>query len=197
MFAKDYNEKYDFSGKKIEELQPNELSILRGLLEMLPEGVNYTITRTDTKQHFDYIDEFVDDMIEDFFNVSDEDYENLVGKCFVRQDKREVIKVVGMTDDEKINFLFERYIKHADDTWDKDDFNWLQDEVHGKYPNKEYEKYCLTDQTNMNISSESMYMLGKDGNLYVDVTCGNDYDVYVPLKNAAFDLIREEAFGTF
>ena len=87
MFAKDYNEKYDFRRKNVEDLTPNELSILQGLLEMLPNGVDYTITRTDTKQYFDHIDVFVDDMMEDYFNVPDREIEALVGKCFMNEDK--------------------------------------------------------------------------------------------------------------
>ena len=37
-----------------------------------------------------------------------------------------------------------------------------------KHP--EYKTYCITPYTDMNICSESMFLLGKDGNLYVDTT---------------------------
>lgn len=194
MLAKDYNEKYDFHKRKVEELLPNELSILQGLLEdMLPEGVTYKITRSDTGQVYDYVDMFVEDMIEGYFDVSEDDIKKLVGTCFMNEDKTSVVEIVGMTD-KKDEFLFEKYEKWGgDDSWHCQDYNWLQDSVYGKYPDEALKKYCLTDQTDMNIASENMFMVGKDGNLYVDRTCGNDYIIYKPIKTTTFKLIKEEA----
>lgn len=194
MLAKDYNEKYDFHKRKVEELLPNELSILQGLLEdMLPEGVTYKITRSDTGQVYDYVDMFVEDMIEGYFDVSEDDIKKLVGTCFMNEDKTSVVEIVGMTD-KKDEFLFEKYEKWGgDDSWHCQDYNWLQDSVYGKYPDEALKKYCLTDQTDINIASENMFMVGKDGNLYVDRTCGNDYIIYKPIKTTTFKLIKEEA----
>ena len=45
----------------------------------------------------------------------------------------------------------------------------------------------------MNIGSESMFHLGKDSNLYVDITCGGDYDIYKPISSIRFELIKSEA----
>ena len=194
MLAKDYNEKYDFHKRKVEELLPNELSILQALLEdMLPEGVTYKITRNDTGQVYDYVDMFVEDMIEGYFDVSEDDIKKLVGTCFMNEDKTSVVEIVGMTD-KKDEFLFEKYEKWgSDDSWHCQDYNWLQNSVYGKYPDDALKKYCLTDQTDMNIASENMFMVGKDGNLYVDMTCGNDYIIYKPIKTTTFKLIKEEA----
>lgn len=194
MLAKDYNEKYDFHKRKVEELLPNELSILQALLEdMLPEGVTYKITRNDTGQVYDYVDMFVEDMIEGYFDVSEDDIKKLVGTCFMNEDKTSVVEIVGMTD-KKDEFLFEKYEKWgSDDSWHCQDYNWLQNSVYGKYPDEALKKYCLTDQTDMNIASENMFMVGKDGNLYVDMTCGNDYIIYKPIKTTTFKLIKEEA----
>jgi hypothetical protein len=47
----------------------------------------------------------------------------------------------------------------------------------------------------MNIASEEMYHLGKDGKLYVDISCGGDYDEFGPLSSVNFELIREEAIN--
>lgn len=194
MLAKDYNEKYDFHKRKVEDLLPNELSILQGLLEdMLPEGVTYKITRSDTGQVYDYVDMFVEDMIEGYFDVSEDDIKKLVGTCFMNEDKTSVVEIVGMTD-KKDEFLFEKYEKWgSDDSWHCQDYNWLQNSVYGEYPNETLKKYCLTDQTDMNIASEDMFMVGKDGNLYIDRTCGNDYIIYKPIKTTTFKLIKEEA----
>ena len=194
MLAKDYNEKYDFHKRKVEELLPNELSILQALLEdMLPEGVTYKITRSDTEQVYDYVDMFVEDMIEGYFDVSEDDIKKLVGTCFMNEDKTSVVEIVGMTD-KKDEFLFEKYEKWGSDvSWHCQNYNWLQNSVYGKYPDETLKKYCLTDQTDMNIASENMFMVGKDGNLYVDMTCGNDYIIYKPIKTTTFKLIKEEA----
>ena len=141
---------------------------------------------------FDYIDVFVDDMMEDYFNVPDKDIEALVGKCFMNEDKTVAVKIVGMSDD-AIQFLYEKFEKWNDGSWHCDSYNWLQDSVYGKYPRPELEKYCLTPQTNMNIAAEEMFLVGRDGNLYVDVTCGNDYVIYKPIKETTFELIKNEA----
>ena len=192
MLSTDYNEKYDFKGKKVEELSLKELSILQGLLEMLPEGVTYTITRTDTKQQFDYIDTFIEDMNEAFFDVPDKDIEKLVGTCFINDAKDEVVKIVGMSD-EAYKFLYEKYEKWSDGEWHCENYNWLQDSVYGQFPDEKLKKYCLTPQTNMNIASESMFQVGRDGNLYIDVTCGFDYEIYKPMKLSTFELIKNNA----
>ena len=44
----------------------------------------------------------------------------------------------------------------------------------------------------MNINAENMFMLGKDGNFYVDTSCGGDYDIYKPFSKATFELIQEK-----
>lgn len=86
----------------------------------------------------------------------------------------------------------EKYIQYRDKTWHCQDYIWLQEGAKGKHARPEYLR-CLTSQTDMNINSENMFALGKDGNLYVDMTCGGDYDVFRPMSAGTFELIKEEA----
>ena len=92
------------------------------------------------------------------------------------------------------NFLYEKYEKHNDETWHQQDYIWLQETAKSKkYPDTEYLRWCLSNQTDMNINSEDMFMLGKDGNFYVDTSCGGDYEIYRPISEATFEIIKEEA----
>ena len=45
----------------------------------------------------------------------------------------------------------------------------------------------------MNIGSENMYHLGKDGNLYTTVDCGDDYFVFTHVSSEEGNRIRELA----
>jgi hypothetical protein len=63
----------------------------------------------------------------------------------------------------------------------------------GKYADKKYLKFCITPYTEMNIGSENMYHLGKDGNLYIDVDCSGEYMKIENIENETFEKIRKEA----
>lgn len=114
------------------------------------------------------------------------------------------MKVVGIRDDYDSpyyesdhyvnNFLYEKYEKHNDETWHQQDYIWLQETAKSeKYSDNKYLRWCLSNQTDMNINSEDMFMLGKDGNFYIDTSCGGDYEIYRPMSEATFEIIKEEA----
>ena len=183
-------------GTKLEEMPITLLSSIRYILENLPEGITYNINVTGKDgKTYDHIDEYVDDRIEEFFDIPDEMYEKTVGKCFLNS-KKDI--AVGLTDD-KYEFLFEKYEKYGRDekTWNVQDYNTLQERLTSEYTRedekKKYQEYALTDQTDINLCGENMFHIGKDGNLYVDMTCGDDYDVYTPIKESTFELIKAEA----
>ena len=187
----------EWEDKHIDDLSITELSTLQYVLEHLPIGVTYTIG-TDKG-----IEEYIEERTDSYFEATEEDYKKLIGTCFINEDKSIVVCVVGIRDDydDKYyeadhhvdNFLYEKYEKYNDGTWHTQDYIWLQETAKGRFAEEEYLKWCLTSQTEMNINAEGMFMLGKDGNLYVDVSCGGDYDVYKPMSKATFELIREEA----
>ena len=127
----------------------------------------------------------------DFLNTTEEDYKKIKGKCFIKENDNDVVvRVEDILSPEFTEFLHEEYVKYFDDSWHCKDYIWLQETA--KYDSK-YEKYCLTTQTEMNIGSEEMYHLGKDGNLYVTVECGDEWYRFIPFDSDKFELIRKMA----
>ena len=141
---------------------------------------------------------------ENFFNCSLEDYKNIIGKCFKHGNV--VLKVVGIRDDfnnpyyedcdYKTNFLYEEF-RNLRDRWSIKEYIWLQDHAHSMYIKEEdkqkYLKFCITPYTEMNISRDGMYQLGKDGNLYVYDDCsGECYTCFEEMDPEEFERIRVE-----
>lgn len=190
--------------KRLDEIPITELSDLRFIINNLPTDVKVEIK--NDKGETVHIDEYVDARIEEFFNVPDEDFEKLVGKCFMNKEKTVVVKVVGLRDDKDNpyyershyieEFLFEKYEQYGDNKWHVPDYIWLQETARGRFAKEEYIRWCFTPQTDINCSSEEMFHLGRDGNLYVDTTCGDDFMVFKPMSEATFELIRREAIET-
>ena len=127
----------------------------------------------------------------DFLNTTREDYKKIVGKCFIFEyDKSIVIRIEDLISPQYSEFLYEQYDQHSDNTWNCKDYIWLQNTA--AY-DPEYKKYCLTDQTEMNIGSEDMFYLGKDGYLYTAVDCGGAWYRWIPFDSDKFEKIKEEA----
>ena len=120
------------------------------------------------------------------------DYEKLVGKCFICDDSW-VVKVVGIDPNNPYEFLYERYEKYEDGSWNVQDYIWLQDAAER---NPKYKKYCLTPQTEKNIASEHMFHLGSDGNLYESVDCDAFYK-YTPMDKERFEEIKRQALENY
>lgn len=197
-----------FSNKNIDELDITALSDLLYILEHLPNDVTYTIKHDNKLRIDDYFykrqEQHLHAITSKYFDATEEDYKKLIGECFINDKKTSVMKVVGIRDDyddpyyetdhHVDNFLYEKYEKNGDRTWHQQDYIWLQDTAKNKtYPDYKYRRWCLTNQTDMNINSEHMFMLGKDGNFYIDTSCWGDYEIYRPMNKDAFELIREEA----
>lgn len=177
----------------IDDIPVTMLADLDYIINGLPNGVSYSITAHG--KTYDHIDEYVEERIEDFFDVPDDMYKDLVGKYFINEDKTVIIKVVGLTDDIR-EFLYEQYEKRNDGMWEPQDYIYLQESTRGEYAKEDLKKYCLTDQTEINACAEGMFMLGKDGKLYIDYSCGNNFYVFSETKNSLFELIKAEALLT-
>ena len=198
------NQLYEWQDKNLDDIPITELSNLQYILEHLPIGVGYTLKSKLGK--FKYIDDYLYQREDKYFEATEEDYKSKIGECYINDDKTVVMKVVGIRDDYDSpyyeldhhvnNFLYEKYIKYNDGTWHQQNYIWLQEHAKGKHvysESQDYLRWCLTSQTDMNINSENMFMLGKDGNFYVDVSCGGDYEIYRPMNNVTFELIKDEA----
>lgn len=184
---------------------------------VLIEEVTYTYNDLDYnsasfhyvyKSEFDNVDEEYDDSVyidDDFFDCDINDYKAIIGKCFRHDDI--VLKVVGIRDDfdnkyyeahhYESNFLYEQYECYNDE-WHNQEYIWLQERLYGEYASeydkREYLRFCITPNTEMNINREGMYMLGKDGLLYTDDDCsGECYTCYEEIPNEVFEKIRAEA----
>lgn len=175
--------------KSLKDFDLNELSALAYVLDCMPKGI--TVQINDEGVEYDHIEQYIEKRTEEFFATTRQDYENVVGKCFMHEDKNVIFKVVGLTDS-TAEFLYEQYDKQSDGLWHHKDYIWLQHTANSSY-GKDYSKHVLTPQTEMNVGAEEMYMLGTDGNFYVDVSCGGDYEIYRPASNALFERIRQEA----
>ena len=131
----------------------------------------------------------------DFLNTTKEDYKKIKGKCFIRElGEFIVIRVEDLISPQYTEFLYEQYDQYSDGSWNCKDYNWLQNTA---VYDPEYRKYCLTDQTDMNIGSENMYHLGKDGNLYTTLECGDEWLRFIPFDPDKFEKIKEEALRNF
>lgn len=193
---------YDWNRKSIKDMSLNELSNLEFVLHHLPNEVSITINVNGNT--YSRIHDYVEQRTDEFFETTREDYEKIVGTCFINEYKTKVLRVVGLPDvdddsNSESNFLYEQYERWSDGTWHNKEYIWLQETVHEEHSEllkdwaEKYKKYRYTSQTEINIDAEGMYMLGKDGNLYSDYTCGGDYYVFKPMSSANFYLIREEA----
>lgn len=131
-----------------------------------------------------------------FFSVTYEDVKKLVGKVFMSENGATLVKVLGVRDDTDNKywdscklweeFIYEELSYSKDGSWWFDDWSYLQ----------EYDdvaKFRITPYADMNIASESMYHIGKDGNLYVDYCCDRNYEKFVEVDPTRFDIARAEA----
>lgn len=130
----------------------------------------------------------------DFFDVPDSAYDAIIGKAFKCRDIGAIMCVTGMPmmkGRERYEFLYEIY-EYVLDSWETQDYIWLQESAYGEYGRDEYKCLCLNSQTEMNIASENMFFLGKDGNLYKSY----DYEQYYRFTECSsedFNKARKEA----
>ena len=132
-----------------------------------------------------------EDDFDDFFADDYEDYKKIVGKCFINEEIGVAVKILEIPNDEyyeiePYEFIYERCDNWIDG-WNFEDYNWLQEHT------GVYEKYKITPYANMNIASENMFHLGKNGRLYTSVACDDDYYEFHEITVDEFEKIRNEA----
>ena len=195
----------DFSKKTLDEMTLADFFELGCTLENMPKGMDSKITFTWHGKTYDDFDDMHMDVIRDYFTPTDEFMESLVGNCYMSLQSDRIVKIIGVRGDydskyhkEEIDeFLYEEFWKDYRGNWRVNDYSWLQEQAKADYSTEEernkYKKWCLTPYTEMNIHSESMYMVGKDGILYVDYGCDRDYQPFRRVESSIFDKIRAEA----
>ena len=134
----------------------------------------------------------VNDAEEFFVDNTYDDYKVLKGKCFIIKGCM-AIKVLDVPNDEYDNidsyeFIYEKFDLVNDSDWEPEYYNWLQEQTEDKY-----KKYKITQYSNMNIASEDMFHLGKNGKLYTTVDCGDEYYEFAEITKEQFEEIRNEA----
>lgn len=147
------------------------------------ENVNYV---EDTIVHVD------EDDFDDFFVGfhTRKEYQDIVGKCFINNRIGDAVKILLVTDLDPSEFIYERFNQTRYGVWITEDYIWLQERNDLKY-----EKYKVTPYANINIGSEGMFHLGKNGKLYTSVSCGDEWYEYHEISNEEFERIRVEAIG--
>lgn len=134
----------------------------------------------------------VNDAEEFFVDNTYDAYKVLKGKCFIIKGCM-AIKVLDVPNDEYDNidsyeFIYEKFDLVNDSDWEPEYYNWLQEQTEDKY-----KKYKITQYSNMNIASENMFHLGKNGKLYTTVDCGDEYYEFAEITKEQFEEIRNEA----
>jgi hypothetical protein len=129
---------------------------------------------------------------DDFFADDYEDYKKIMGKCFINERIGIAVKILEIPNDEYYNlepyeFIYERCDNWIDG-WNFETHNWLQEQTQDKY-----NEFKITPYANMNIASEYMFHLGKNGKLYTSVACDDDYYEFTEITADEFEKIRNEA----
>ena len=133
-----------------------------------------------------------EDDVDNFFADDYEDYKKIMGKCFINERIGIAVKILEIPDDEyyqiePYEFIYERFEEQFDG-WASEDYNWLQNQTKDKY-----NEFKITPYANMNIASEDMFHLGKNGNLYTSVDCGDEWYEFTEITVDEFEKIRNEA----
>ena len=147
------------------------------------ENVNYvenTIVQVDEDEEDDFFVGF----------HTRKEYQDIVGKCFINSRIGDAVKILLVTDLDPSEFIYERFNQTRSGMWIAEDYIWLQEKNDLKY-----EKYKVTPYANINIGSEGMFLLGRNGKLYTSVSCGDEWYEYHEISNEEFEKIREEAIN--
>lgn len=132
-----------------------------------------------------------EDDVDDFFADDYEDYKKIMGKCFINERIGIAVKILEIPNDEydqiePYEFIYERCDNWIDG-WNFEDYNWLQEHT------GVYEKYKITPYANMNIAAEGMLHVGKNGKIYTNIACDDEYYEFTEITADEFEKIRNEA----
>lgn len=166
-----------------------------GVVDMAMKHIRNELKEDGIIQESDFVTIKMDS---DFFDVPDCAYDAILGKTFKCGELGSIMCVTGMPmmkGRESYEFLYEIY-EYVLDSWEPQEYIWLQESAYGKYGKDEYKCLCLNSQTEMNIASENMFHLGKDGNLYKSYDC-EDYYRFTECSSEEFNKARKEALKNF
>ena len=132
-----------------------------------------------------------EDDVDNFFADDYDDYKKIMGKCFINERLGIAVKMLEIPDDEyyqidPYEFIYERFDEWYNG-WVPENYNWLQERT------GVYEKYKITPYANMNIAREGMFLLGKNGRLYTNISCDDAYYEFIEITEDEFENIRNEA----
>ena len=147
---------------------------------------------TNTSMNNDTVVFVNEDGFDNFFTDDYIDYKKIVGKCFINKRLGVAVKILEIPNDEYYNFnpyefIYERCDEFYDG-WHFEDYNWLQEQEEVKF-----NEYKITPYANMNIASENMFHLGKNGKLYTNISCDDVFFEFTEITADEFDKIRNEA----
>ena len=133
-----------------------------------------------------------EDDVDDFFADNYDDYKKIMGKCFINEEIGIAVKILEIPNDEyyqiePYEFIYEK-CENWNDEWNFESYNWLQNQTKEKY-----KELKLTPYADMNIASEDMFHLGKNGRLYTNISCGDEYYEFTEITADEFEKIRNEA----
>ena len=172
----------------------NSIETYKGNTINLMEEIKESIDKPSYDNEKEIITVYCDDY-DKFFadNYKFKDYETIIGKCFMNKHIGIAVKILLVPDDTDYNleayeFIYERFDKFSFGGWQIEDYNWLQERKHDML-----NKYKITPYANINVASESMFHVGKNGKLYTRVDCGDDWYQLSEISNEEFEKIRNEA----
>ena len=150
-----------------------------------------SVDEEDTSTNDNTVVVVSEDDVDNFFADDYDDYKKIMGKCFINEEIGIAVKILEIPDDEyyqidPYEFIYERCDNWIDG-WNFEDYNWLQEHT------GVYEKYKITPYANMNIASEGMFHLGKNGRLYTNISCDDEYYEFTEITSDEFENIRNEA----
>lgn len=175
----------------IKDFSNAELSELRSIIDDLPDEFSYKIN-IDGKE-YEYLDELIEEREKELFNTIPEDYKKIVGNVYINKKKDIILKVVGFNeytyknDPYYTEFFYIEYWKDKNDNWHVQDDYLLKDRIERcSFDIDIFYKEHYSDlppETSINLCREDSYILGIDGNLYVDYDCNSAWECFEKMKN--------------
>jgi hypothetical protein len=174
---------------------------IKRAIELAGEGGPQPFTSEEYKLMYELIDELgkqdsfkhIDSSILYIAEEYDE-YAKVMGKCFFNEELGVAVKILLVPDEDDYNlntyeFIYEKFENNYFG-WEPEDYIWLQEQT-----DEMYKQYKITPYANLNNASENMFHVGKNGNLYTTVDCGDEWYEFTEISNEEFEKIRKEAIS--
>lgn len=184
------------------------ISCMKNAIELAGDGGPQPFTSEEYKLMYELMDELEkqeslkytgnsiryisEDDTDDFFADEYDEYAKVIGKCFFNKELEVAVKILLVPDEDDYNldtyeFIYEQFENNALG-WEPEDYIWLQEQT-----DEMYNQYKITPYANINNASENMFHVGKNGNLYTSVDCGDEWYEFTEITVDEFEKIRNEA----